>query len=214
MPNTGFSRSVEDLFGADDVACLRHRLSDLLADRGFWCVAECVNSVQVTADYADIRKYLWDNLTDRLGSRRDDLVSGLNAAGLPQGVEEENRRLRWAAGQRRPYLLMSGEAAGFQAHHNMCRVVEDFGLRAPNTLVLPLADGGAGRLRIWAFAEDDSALRNVDEATALMTVYHQMRQLLSQAEAVWPEPHAGMGAPFRAKAPPAAVRRWSTANRP
>ncbi len=214
MPNIGFSRSVEDLFGAADVPCLRRRLSDRLADLGFWCVSECVNSLQVTADYADIRKYLWDNLADRLGSRRDDLVSGLNAAGLPQGVEEENRRLRWAAGQWRPYLLMSGEAASFQAHHNMCSVVEDFGLRAPNTLVLPLADGGAGRLRIWAFVEDESALSNVDEATVLMTVYHQMRQLLSQPETVWPGPRAGIGAPFRATAMPAAVKRWSTANRP
>lgn len=48
-----------------------------------------------------------------------------------------------------------------QVHHNICRVVAAVGSLAPNTLVLPLADGGAGRLRNPALTEDGCALGRI-----------------------------------------------------
>ncbi len=173
-----WDRSLQHLYEAPDIADLRERLGRHLAARGFWCVGECINSEQVADAYTDIAKFLWDNLPDRVGGQRDDLVCALNEAGLPEGVAEENRRLRWATAQRRPYFHLSGEAAEFQAHHNIRSAVEDFGLRAANTLVVPVPDGGAGRRRLWAFADAQDALKNAQEAVGLMTAYNHMRQLL------------------------------------
>ena len=204
MSNVPRDRSLLHLYEAPDVAGLRERLGRHLADRGFWCVGECINSEQVTDAYTDIARFLWDTLPDRVGDRRDDLVRALNEAGLPEGVEEENRRLRWAAAQRRPYLQMSGEAAEFRAHHNIRRAVEAFGLCAPNTLVVPVPDGGAGRRRLWAFAEADDALENAQEAAGLMTAYNHMRQLLpAGGTRSWSVPTgAGYAVPSRPRRDP------------
>ncbi len=187
MAKVGLSRSLQDLYEVADLAQLRGRLSRNLVDRGFWCVTEHVNCLQVTEAYANSRKFIWDNLTDHVGSRRSDLIDALFAAFLSQGIEEENSRLRLLATQKRPYLMFSSVAAKFKAHHEVGKALEDFGLRSPDVLVVPLPDGGAGRHRLVACSESRGSLRNAKEAVALMMAYNHMRQMIS------PEgPHSGL----------------------
>ncbi len=188
MGNVPLERSLLELYEAVDVADLRQRLSRHLVDRGFWGVSEGINSLKVNEVYLDPGKYVWDNLTDYIGDRRSDILNAFIAACLSEGVEEESRRLRWLKAQTRPYLVFSSEAAKFKANHEVYKVLEDFGLHSANTLIVPLPDGGAGRHRLWAYADTASALRNAQQAVALMMTYNHMSGLVSTAAA-----HGGGG---------------------
>ncbi len=179
MTGVGLSQSLQDLYEAADLALLRERLVRHVAELGFRCAGEFANCLQVTATYADPRKFIWDTLSDHVGSRRANLIDALFSAALSQGTAEEDRRLRWMAAQRRPYLVLSSEAAQFKVNHEIYSVVRDFGLPAANILVVPLPDGGVSRRRLWAFPETASAERNAQQAVTLMMVYNHMRQLLS-----------------------------------
>ncbi len=178
MTGIGLSRSLQDLYEAADLALLRERLVRHVAELGFRCAGEFANCLQVTATYANPRKFIWDTLSDHVGSRRANLLEALFSAALSQGIEEENRRLRWMAAQKRPYLVLSSEAAQFKGNLEIYSVVRDFGLHAANILVVPLPDGGVSRLRLWAFPDTASAERNAQQAVTLMMVYNHMRQLL------------------------------------
>ncbi len=177
-----FDQCLQDIFDAKDLARLRKHLSHHLEKLGYWAVGEFMNSLQVTENYIDPGKYVWDNLSDHVGDRRLDLIDAIWAACLSVGVAEENRRLRWMAAQTRPYLMVSSEAPRFLASREIYKVVEDFGHRAANTLVLPVPDDGAGRYRLWAFAETAADLRNVGKALALMITYCHMKRMLPMAE--------------------------------
>ena len=179
MTGVGLSRSLQDLYEAADLALLRERLVRHVAELGFWCAGEFANCLRVTETYANPRKFIWDTLSDHVGSRRANLIDALFSAALSQGTEEENRRLQWMAAQKRPYLVLSSEAAQFKGNHEIYSIVRDFGLRAANILVVPLPDGGVSRRRLWAFPETASAERNAQQAVTLMMVYNHMRQLLS-----------------------------------
>ncbi len=178
MALANLERTLPDLYLAVDLAQLRQQLSRHLMDLGFWWITEHLNCLQVTDDYTNQGKYIWDNLSDHLGDRRSDLIDAIYAAFLSQGVEEQNSRLRWLARQTRPYLAFSDKVAGVRVHREFCKTLGDFGYRGPNTLVVPLPDGGAGRHRLWACAEDDSALRNSQQAVTLMIAYNHMKQLM------------------------------------
>ena len=172
-------RHLQDLYEAADLTQLRQRLVRHVAELGFWGVGEYVNCLQVTRTYASPRKFIWDNLSDHVGSRRLDLIDAVFSAALSQGIAEENRRLRWLASQKRPYLLFSSETAQFKFYREFRKTLDDFRLRSPNTLVVPVPDGGAGLRRLWAFCETSGSLRNAHEAACLMMAYNHLRQLLS-----------------------------------
>ncbi len=178
MTLASLEESLPDLYEAVSLAQLRQQLSRHLMNLGFWWVTEHLNCLQVTNDYTNQGKYIWDNLSDHLGDRRSDLIDAIYIAFLSQGIEEQNRRLRWIAKQTRPYLAFSDRAAGFRVHREFCKTLGDFGFRGPTTLVVPLPDGGAGRRRLWACAEDHSALTNSQQAVSLMIAYNHMKQLL------------------------------------
>ena len=175
-------QSLRDLYEAEDLAQLREHLIHHLADLGYWAVGEFINSLRVTETYVDPRKYVWDNLCDHVGRRKSDLIEAIWAACLSVGIEEENRRLRWMAAQTRPYLMVSNEAPKFPASREIYKVLEDFGHRAANTLVVPVPDGGAGRHRLWAYAETAGDLRNAGKAVVLMIAYCHMKQMMQMAE--------------------------------
>ena len=192
MRSAGSRQILNDLYEAADLAQLRKRLSDHLADRGFWSVAELTNALQVDEGYLNISRYGWDNFPDRVGRRRDELVRGFVQAALAQGIPEENRRLRWLAQQKRPYFAISGTPAPFRSHYH-CELVEDFGLRAFDSLILPVPDGGAGRSRIWTLIEDKSAMRNSGQVAGLLTVYNHLSQLLPAGDTACSERHGTNG---------------------
>ena len=182
LTDTPLERSLLGLYEAADLAQLREQLSRHLVDRGFWGVTEHINCLRVTKSYRDPGKYIWDDLSNHVGDRRSDLIDALFSACLSQGIEEENRRLRWVAAQKRPYFAFSRGAVSFKVHREIYQAVRDFGLRATNTLVVPLPDGGAGRHRLWAHSETGATRRNAQEAAGLMMAYNHMRQLLPTEE--------------------------------
>lgn len=173
----GFAGNLADLYQAADVDQLRDRLSDGLANLGFWGVCDCVSALRVDATYFDSRRHNWDNLAGPLGARRDELLRGLFETGAAAGHEEENRRLRWRAAQRQPYLTIADAPARFRAHEDFLRVYHDFGLRAADTLVMPLPQDRSGLRRIWAVAEQKADLHNTAEVAQLLAVYHLKAQL-------------------------------------
>ncbi len=179
MTDSDVTHHLQDLYEAANLTHLRERLARHVAELGFWGVGEYVNCLQVTETYASPTKFIWDNLSEHVGSRRLDLIDALFSAALSQGTAEENRRLRWLASQKRPYLLFSSETAQFKFYREFRKTLDDFRLRSPNTLVVPVSDGGAGLRRLWAFSETNGSLRNIHEAACLMMAYNHMRQLLS-----------------------------------
>ncbi len=181
MTGDRLNHSLQDLYEAEDLTQLREHLIHHLSDLGYWAVGEFINSLRVTETYVDPSKYIWDNLCDHVSRRRLDLIDAIWTACLSVGVEEENRRLRWMAAQKRPYLMVSNEAPKFLASRAIYNALEDFGHRAANTLVLPVPDGGAGRHRLWAYAETAGDLRNVGKALALMITYCHMKQMMPMA---------------------------------
>ncbi len=179
MTDGEVGRHLQDLYEAANLAHLRQRLVRHVAELGFWGVGEYVNCLQVTETYASPTKFIWDNLSDHVGSRRLDLIDAVFSAALSQGAAEENRRLRWLASQKRPYLLFTRETAQFRFYREFRKTLDDFRLRSPNTLVVPVPDGGAGLRRLWAFCETNESLRNAHGAACLMMAYNHMRLLLS-----------------------------------
>ena len=173
----GFAGCLASLYQADDVDQLRDRLSGGLANLGFWGVCDCVSAQRVDPTYFDSRRHNWDNLSGPLGARRDELLRGLFETGAAAGHEEENQRLRWRAAQRRPYLTIADAPARFRAHEDFLKLYRDFGLRAADTLVMPLPQDRSGPRRIWAVAEQKADLRNTAEVAQLIAVYHLKAQL-------------------------------------
>ncbi len=178
MARAGLGRSLEALYEAADLDQLRERLTAHLTNRGYLGVCEIINPLQIPKTRPIRIRPVWDNFADLVGQRRADLLAAYGPAPLSFGVEEESRRLAVLARQVRPYLSQAGELAGFKAQYERNGIARDFGLKAEECLAVPFPDGGAGRLRMWSWVEDKSALRNAEEAAALMMTYHHMRQLL------------------------------------
>ena len=135
--------ALQDLYEAESLAQLRHRLSEHLATFGFWGVGESCNPKSFKEIHPrDLSNYEWDNFASRIGEeRRQDLFAAHREACLSKGEIEENRRLKWLAAHKRPYFAITNATIRFEAHFERCRISREFGMAAADHLVLPLSTG-------------------------------------------------------------------------